>query len=128
VVSAVSRSVHGDSLSDARQLIPCIMAGSCNAPGKVVNRITENVDVMPTLLAHLHLPLPPGTRVDGRPQLGADGAPCPGCAKLAAYYAWEDYRGIRRRRQMLRVNLPGPARARCDGAQRAFRLTGAPRS
>jgi arylsulfatase A-like enzyme len=119
---------HGDSLADAVQHIPWIMAGAGIAPGKVVNRITENVDVMPTLVAHLHLPLPPGTRVDGRPQLGADGAPCPGCAKLAAYYAWEDYRGIRRRRQMLRVNLPGSVRARCDGAQQGFRLDGATRS
>jgi arylsulfatase len=115
---------HGDSLADAVQHVPWIMAGAGIAPGRVVTRITENVDVMPTLLSHLHVSLPPGTRVDGRAQLGSDGAPCSGCAKPAAYYAWEDYRGIRRRREMLRVNLDGSVRARCAGAQQAFALDG----
>lgn len=119
---------HGDSLADAVQHVPWIMAGAGIVPGQVVTRITENVDVMPTLLAHLRVPLPPGTHVDGRPQLGTDGAPCPGCAKAAAYYAWEDYRGIRRRHQMLRVNLPGSVRARCDGAQQVFLLDGGTRT
>ena len=67
---------HGDSLADAVQHVPWIMAGGGIPPGQVVTRITENVDVMPTLLSYLHVPLPPGTHVDGRPQLGADGTPC----------------------------------------------------
>ena len=115
---------HGDSLADGVQHVPWIMAGAGVVPGRVVTRITENVDVMPTLLAHLGIPLPPGTRVDGRAQLGRDGAPCSTCAKAAAYYAWEDYQGIRRRHHVLRVNLPGSVRARCDGAQPAFVLDG----
>ena len=113
---------HGDSLADAVQHVPWIMAGGGIPPGQVVTRITENVDVMPTLLSYLHVPLPPGTHADGRPQLGADGTPCPGCAKAAAFYAWEDYRGIRRRRQMLRMNLPGSVRARCEGLVQGFAL------
>lgn len=113
---------HGDSLADAVQHVPWIMAGGGIPPGQVVTRITENVDVMPTLLSYFHVPLPPGTHVDGRPQLGADGTPCPGCAKAAAFYAWEDYRGIRRRRQMLRMNLPGSVRARCEGLLQGFAL------
>jgi len=119
---------HGDSLVDAVQHVPWIMAGAGIAPGRVVTQITENVDVMPTLLSHLHLSLPPGTHVDGRPQLGPDGAPCSGCTKPAAYYAWEDYRGIRRRREMLRVNLEGSVRARCAGVQQAFALDGPSRT
>jgi arylsulfatase A-like enzyme len=118
---------HGDSLTDAVQHVPWIMAGAGIPAGQVVTRITENVDVMPTLLSYVHVPLPPGTHVDGRAQLGADGTPCPGCAKAAAFYAWEDYSGIRRRREMLRMNPAGSVRARCDGPLEGFTLAGASR-
>ena len=111
---------HGDSLADAIQHVPWIMAGGGIAPGQVVERLTENVDVVPTLLARLGVALPPGTHVDGRPQLAPDGTACAGCGKAAAYYAWEDYQGIRRRHHLLRRNLPGSLRARCEGAELAF--------
>lgn len=113
---------HGDSLADAVQHVPWIMAGAGVRPGQVVDRLTENVDVVPTLLAHLGVPLPPGTHVDGRAQLDHQGTACAGCAKHAAYYAWEDYRAIRRRRHLLRHNLQGSLRARCDGSELAFAL------
>jgi hypothetical protein len=111
---------HGDSLADAVQHIPWIMAGAGIPPGQVVERMTENVDVVPTVLARLGLDLPAGTHVDGRPQLAPDGTPCAGCGKAAAYYAWEDYQGIRRRHHLLRRNLSGSLRARCDGSALAF--------
>ncbi len=113
---------HDDSLTDTVQHVPWIMAGAGIRPGQVVNQLTENIDVMPTLLARLDEPLPPGTRVDGRAQLAADGSACPSCGKLAAFYAWEDYRAIRARRHLLRENLPGSFRARCDGADQLFAL------
>ncbi len=115
---------HGDSLADAVQHVPWIMAGAGISPRHVVHRLTEHVDVVPTLLAHLRIPQPPGTRVDGRPQLAGDGGPCAGCAKAAAYYAWEDYRGVRRRRHLLRQNLSGSLRTRCEGELLGFTIDG----
>jgi hypothetical protein len=94
----------------------------------VVSQLTENIDVLPTLLARLGEPLPPGTRVDGRAQLAADGSACPSCGKLAAFYAWEDYRAIRGRRHLLRENLPGSFHARCDGADQLFAVDGGRRA
>src|SRR5262249_31117607 len=43
---------------------------------------------------------------------------------LVAFYAWEDYRAIRARRHLLRENLPGSPRARCEGAEQLFLLDG----
>jgi arylsulfatase A-like enzyme len=111
---------HGDSLADAVQHVPWIMAGAGIRPGQVVERFTENVDVLPTLLAYLGIAFPAGTHADGRPQLGRDGSACVPCGKLAAYYAWEDYQAIRRRRTLLRRNLPGSLRARCEGTELRF--------
>jgi arylsulfatase len=113
---------HGDSLADAVQHIPWIMAGPGIRSGQVVERVTENVDVVPTLLARVGIALPPGTHVDGRSQLDPDGVACTGCAKAAAYYAWEDYQAIRRRHHLLRRNLPGSLRAHCEGPELAFAL------
>jgi arylsulfatase A-like enzyme len=113
---------HGDSLADGVQHIPWIIAGTGIPSGQVVQRLTENVDVVPTVLARLGIPQPPGTHVDGRAQLDADGVACAGCSKAAAYYAWEDYQAIRRRHHLLRRNLPGSLRAHCDGAELAFAL------
>ncbi len=113
---------HGDSLADAVQHVPWIMAGAGIPGGQVVERMTENVDVVPTVLARLGVSLPAGTHVDGRPQLASDGTPCGGCGKAAAYYAWEDYQGIRRRRHLLRRNRPGSLRARCEGDEVAFTM------
>jgi len=111
---------HSDSLADAVQHIPWIMAGTGIRPGQVVERLTENVDVVPTLLAGLGIALPSATHVDGRSQLGPDGVACAACPKVAAFYAWEDYQAIRRRHFLLRRNLPGSLRTRCDGAELAF--------
>ncbi len=106
---------HGDSLGDGVQHVPWIMAGAGIRSGHVVRRFSEHVDVVPTVLERLGIPLPPGTHVDGRAQLASDGGPCEGCAKTAAYFAWEDYRGIRRRRHLLRRNVAGSLRGRCEG-------------
>jgi hypothetical protein len=113
---------HGDSLGDGVQHVPWILAGAGIPPGQVVTRFTEHVDVLPTVLERLRVPLPPGVHVDGRAQVGTDGRPCEGCAKSAAYFAWEDYRGIRRRRHLLRRNLGGSLRARCEGEFDAFNV------
>jgi arylsulfatase A-like enzyme len=114
---------HGDALADGVQHVPWIMAGAGIAPGQVVSRFTEHVDVLPTVLASLGVPLPPGALVDGRAQLTPGGRPCDGCAKRAAYYAWEEYQGIRRRHHMLRRNPTGSLRARCEGQVAAYTLT-----
>jgi hypothetical protein len=111
---------HGDALADGVQHVPWIMTGAGVARGHTVSRFTEHVDVLPTVAATLGIPLPPGVVVDGRPQLASDGLPCEGCGKRAAYYAWEDYQGVRRRRGMLRRNVPGSLRARCDGELLAY--------
>jgi hypothetical protein len=117
------RLEHTDSLAEAVQHIPWIVAGAGVAPGGRVDGFTENVDVTPTLLALLSIPLPDGVRMDGRPQLGADGRPCPGCGKSAAYYAWETYRAIRTPRHLLRQELEGSLRARCVARTVLYRVT-----
>ena len=45
-------------------------------------------------------------RVDGRAQLAADGRACAGCTKGSAYFAWEDYRGVRGESELLVQRLP----------------------
>ena len=92
------RTDHTQSLADGVQHIPWIVAGSHVRPGQRSTRITENVDVVPTILQPLQLPLPRGVVVDGRPQIDVEGRICDACGKAAAYYAWEEYRAIRSRR------------------------------
>ena len=49
---------HGDALADGVQHVPWIMAGAGVAVGRTVSRFTEHVDVLPTVLARLGVPLP----------------------------------------------------------------------
>src|SRR5439155_1296101 len=67
------RTDHTDSLADGAQHVPWIVTGGPVGAGQLCDRFTENIDIAPTLLALLGVPLPPGTRMDGRPQLDADG-------------------------------------------------------
>ena len=66
------RTDHTDSLADAVQHVPWIMAGGGIIAGQVARRHTEHVDVLPTLLSHLGVALPDGVRTDGRPQLDGE--------------------------------------------------------
>jgi arylsulfatase A-like enzyme len=114
------RTDHFDSLVDTVQHIPLIVAGGGVLAGQRTTRLTEAVDVAPSLLRLLGLPAPPG--IDGRTQLTADGRVCAACGKSAVYYAWEDYRATRTARYLLRERAPGSFEARCAGADELYRL------
>jgi len=118
------RTDHTDSLADGAQHVPWIVAGGTVGAGQVCDRFTENIDIAPTLLALLGVPLPPGTRMDGRPQLDADGRLAARGGKAAVYYAWETYRAIRTRRHLLRENGRGSFAALRDGEVVLYRLDG----
>ena len=121
------RTDHTDSLAEAVQHIPWIMTGRGVAAGQRVPGLTANVDVLPTVLAALGLPLPAGVRVDGRAQLDAEGRVVAEHERTAVYYAWEDYRAVRSGRYLFRQNLEGSGRARCLGREILYRLEGARR-
>ena len=121
------RTDHTDSLADGVQHVPWIVAGGAVEAGQVCERFSENVDVAPTLLALLGVPLPRGTRMDGRPQLDGTGRLAARAGKTAVYYAWESYRGIRTRRHALRENPRGSFAALRDGEVVLYRLHGAER-
>jgi arylsulfatase A-like enzyme len=116
------RTGHTAALTDAIQHVPLIVAGAGVPPGQRVGRMSEHVDVLPTVLALLGVPLPAGVRVDGRPQLDRDGRRCDGCGKTAAYFAWEDYRGVRSAHHLLVQRRPASFEARCSGAEQLYRL------
>ena len=119
------RTGHSGSLVDGVQHVPLIIAGGRVRPGQVTERFTEQIDVLPTLLRIVGIPLAEGTRVDGRAQVGADGVLRPDHGKNAVYFTWEEYRGIRTRRHLLREHVPGTLRARCLGRETLYRVDGA---
>jgi len=114
---------HADDLTDGVQHIPWIVAGAGVAPGQTTDRFTENIDVVPTVLQVLGIAAPAGVRTDGVAQVGPEGTICRTCAKRAAYFAWEDYLGVRTRHRLLRRRLPGSLRAHCGEAEEAFTLS-----
>ena len=118
------RTDHTDSLADGAQHVPWIVTGGPVGAGQLCDRFTENIDIAPTLLALLGVPLPPGTRMDGRSQLDADGRLAARGGKAAVYYAWETYRAIRTRRHLLRENGRGSFAALRDGEVVLYRLDG----
>src|SRR5262249_56488205 len=98
------------------------------APGpELVDALTENVAVVPTLLALLRVPIDSHLSLDGRPQLDADGHVCPACGKASVYHLWEDYRAIRTRRYLLRQPIPDSFVARCEAPNLLYRVDGARR-
>ncbi len=116
------RTDHTQSLADTVQHIPWILTGGPVRPGERTWRITEHVDVLPTLLSLLSIPTPPGVRFDGHPQMTPDGRVCRACGRSAALYAWEEYRGVRAGRHLLREEQPGSPRARCLGRRLLYRI------
>jgi len=115
------RRGHWDSLAEPVEHIPWIVAGG-GVPAQRDDGMTENVDVVPTLLALLQVALPAHATVDGRAQLDPAGHVCAACAKAAVYHAWEDYRAIRTPRMLLREPIPDSFGARCDGAALLYRM------
>jgi arylsulfatase len=111
------RISHEDWLADGVQHIPWIVAGAGVEAGRVVEGITENVDVVPTLAVLLNLDLPPAARFDGRAQTDAGGRVCADCQRHTATFAWEDYRALRAGHRLLREPLEGSLAARCRGAR-----------
>jgi arylsulfatase A-like enzyme len=122
------RTDHTQSLADAVQHVPWILAGGPVHAGERASRITEHVDVLPTLLSLLGISTPPGVRFDGRAQMTPDGRVCRACGRSAALYAWEEYRGARAGRHLLREEQPGSPRARCLGTRLLYRVTGQQRT
>lgn len=116
------RTDHTQSLADSVQHVPWILTGGPVRPGQRTTRVTEHVDVLPTLLSVLGLPTPPDVRVDGRGQVTPDGRLCRACGRPAAHYAWEEYRGIRGGHHLLREERPASPRARCLGRQLLYRV------
>jgi arylsulfatase A-like enzyme len=111
------RISHEDSLDDAVQHVPWIVAGGPVATGQTVWGVTENVDVVPTVLGTLGVSPPERVHFDGRSMLH-DGRPCTACTRARPVYAWEDYRGIRLGKTLVRQELPGSLAARCRGRNR----------
>src|SRR5207249_4585886 len=60
------RIEHPASLADGVQHVPWIVAGGPVEPGRRCTGVTEHVDVVPTLLALLGLPLPSDVTAHGR--------------------------------------------------------------
>lgn len=112
------RISHEASLDDAVQHIPWIMAGGGIPPGQTAWGVTENVDVLPTVLDSIGIVPPAEVVFDGRSVL-REGRVCATCLRVAPVYAWEDYRGIRLgHRRLLRESKPTSFTARCDAARR----------
>jgi hypothetical protein len=116
------RIEHGDSLADGVQHVPLVVTGAGLAPGTCAG-VTEHVDVVPTLLAALGLALPGSQVVDGTARIAA-GRLHPTCGGTVAFYAWEDYRAVRRGHHLLVERDAETIAGRCDGAARLFRLDG----
>jgi hypothetical protein len=116
------RTEHTQSLADGVQHVPWILAGGPVRAAERASRVTEHVDVLPTLLSLLRIPTPPGVRFDGRSQMTPDGRICRGCGRSVALYAWEEYRGARAGRHLLREERPGSPRAHCLGNRLLYRI------
>jgi hypothetical protein len=116
------RTDHTQALADGVQHIPWIVAGAGVHPAQIARRITENVDVTPTLLSLVGVATPPGVRMDGRAQMTPDGFVCRACGRATAVYASEEYRGIRAGRHLLREERAGSPRARCLGERQLYRM------
>ncbi len=117
------RTDHFMSLVDGVQHIPLIIAGGGVTPGQRDMRMTEHVDVVPTVLSLLRIPLPAGVRVDGRAQVDASGRVCETCGKAAVFYAWEEYRAVRTARYLLRQARLASFEARCNARETLYRMS-----
>jgi arylsulfatase A-like enzyme len=118
------RMEHSDSLGDGVQHIPWIVSGGGVRGQQRTAAVTENVDVVPTLVQVLGLPVPSTIRFDGRAQIRTDGMLCSDCSRSAAAYAWETYRGIRRGRYLLRQERGATLEAHCLKGERLYRMDG----
>lgn len=110
------RISHDASLDDAVQHIPWILGGAGILPGQTASGVTENVDVLPTMLDVANVDVPAGVRFDGRSMVEG-GRVCSTCLRTAATYAWEDYRALRLGTKLVRERLPDSLDAYCDGAR-----------
>jgi len=122
------RIEHPPSLADSVQHVPLIVTGGGAPGGQRCDATTEHVDVVPTLLAALGVPLPPGVIVDGTSRVDSGGVLAAPCGGDQAVYAWEDYRAVRFHHWLLLSREPaqGPE-ALCDGAEQLFHVDGSHR-
>jgi arylsulfatase A-like enzyme len=111
------RISHEASLDDAVQHVPWIVAGRGIVPGQVAWGVTEHVDVLPTLLEVLGVDAPPGVSFDGHAVI-RDGRVCETCLRSYPVFAWEDYRGVRLGRELLREERADSFSGRCAGSPR----------
>jgi choline-sulfatase len=86
---------HGRTLHEEMLDVPLIVRVPGMGSGKVVQRQAQQMDVAPTILDLLHLPVPSG--VDGRslaPWISGDGPPGEDPAETTAF-SWLDQHGLR---------------------------------
>ena len=118
------RIEHSASLADGVQHVPWIVAGGPIAPEQRCDAVTEHVDVVPSIAAALGVALPADSRVDGTSRFDGGTVRRP-CGSRAAFYAWEEYRGIRLGHYVLAEYPAGSIDARCGGSPRLYRIDGA---
>ncbi len=111
---------HGRTLHSEMLDIPLILRVPGMGSGKIVHRQAQQMDVMPTILDLLNLPVPPG--VDGRslaPWISGDGPPGEHETETAAF-SWLDQHGLRAAAvttpgwRLIEDRLPTPGRALYD--------------
>lgn len=117
------RIEHSASLGDGVQRVPWIVAGGTVEPGQRCDRLTEHVDVLPTVARVVGIPLPEGTVVDGAAWLDGGALRRP-CGSLAVFHAWEEYRAVRTARYLLVQRPSDGLEGRCEGAEEAYRVDG----
>ncbi len=115
---------HSDTLADGVQHVPWIIAGGPVVRGQRCDAMSEHVDVVPSLLRLLDVPLPAGVVVDGQVRLDASGRFARPCGEVAAYYAWEEYQAVRTHHFLLEERTPDTFGARCQGAERLYHMDG----
>ncbi len=115
------RTDHTDSLADGVQHIPLIIAGGGVQPGQRFDSFSENVDVVPTVLALLGLDAArAGSAFDGRALIDSGGMLCSSCGRGRVHYAWVSYEAIRTgapRPVLLRTAPAATPEAICEGRQ-----------
>ena len=117
------RIEHPASLGDGVQHIPWIVAGGSVESAQHCDGLTEHVDVVPSLAAIVGISIPAGAHVDGESRFEG-GRVRPSCGGDAAFYAWEEYRGVRKGRYVLAEYPADSVETRCGGPQRLFRVDG----
>ena len=126
-LAEAGRMEHSPSMADGVQHVPWLVAGGPVVPGQRCDATTEHVDVVPTVLGVVGIPPPSSAVLDGTSRIDGGTLRSP-CGGRAAFYAWEDYRGVRLGHYLLTDRPHDGIEARCGGPQQLYRIDGAERS